>query len=196
MTWAAADPGSSVNACAIAAIDVTRAGLWAPCYLAEQSGIQGHPLDLRNVLVPHARALRALGCGSWKTDGFALHDVQHAGWDAGLHTEVEGHDLWERWRDLRAVVARGLWSLAPHPRLPREQWPLLDVLAGQLATVLEKIVGNHRTIVLPTVGTSHGDLASAYARAFHHAKAGNWTPDVDDSRGRVEADDGIRYAEY
>lgn len=190
MTWAAVDPGASVNAAAVVALAVSPGGIWAPAYLWEQSGTRGHPLDLRRILVPHACAVRDLGAGSWMTDAFALHDATHAGWEGGIGTVVEGGDMRERWRDLLAIVARHQLSLAPHPRLPREQWPLLEVLAGQLATVLAK----GRTIEIPTVGASHGDLASAFARAFHHAHAADWTP-ADEPRDRCEADDGIRYGE-
>lgn len=190
------DPGASKNALAIVAVGVTSDGLWVPVYLFEMSGRTGCPLDLRNVLVPHARTLRALGCTSWLSDGWALHDVVHAGYEGGLYTAPPpGGDLWEQWRHAMAIAARGRWSLAPHARLPREQWPLLDVLAEQLGTVLEALRGGRRTIEVREVGASHGDLAVAYARALLHARAADYVPDTG-PRPRVEVDPGLPMANW
>jgi len=194
MTWAACDPGASQNAAAVVGLAVSPGGIWAPVYLWEQSGTRGHPLDLRRILVPHARAVRELGAASWMTDAFALHDATHAGWEGGIATVVEGGEMLERWRDLLAIIARSQLSLAPHPRLTREQWPLLEVLGEQLATVREVSRGGRRTIEIPTVGASHGDLASAFARAFHHAKAADYVLD-DLPRPIPSADDGMQYAD-
>lgn len=171
MPFGAVDPGASRNACGIACIDRAPSGIWAPLYLAEEQGQPGRPLDVRNVLVPHGRALRALGCESWATDGWSQHDVHHASIDAGLSCVVVGGHLWEQWRHIMTISARDQWSLSPHVRMPREQWPKLDALAEQLSTVLEKFANGERTVVIPEVGTSHGDLATAFARCFLHARA-------------------------
>lgn len=174
MPWAAVDPGASRNACAVAGIDRNAAGMWGPIYLAEIRGERGRPLDLRNVLVPHARAVRVLGCRAWLTDAFAKHDVHHAGLDAGIAMLESSGDLWDQWRHLMAVVSRRKHALAPSKRLPEEQHHLLDVLVEQLATVREGFEGGRRRIIIPEVGTSHGDLATAYARAFLHARAADF----------------------
>jgi len=169
--YGAADAGASRNALAIAAIARDRAGVWCPLYLAEEQGAKGRPLDVRNVLVPHARALRAIGCEWWAVDSWAQHDVHHASIEAGIGMQVVGGPLWDQWRHIMAIASRERLSLAPHERLPREQWPMLDALAEQLATVREKFANGARTIEIPEVGTSHGDLATAFARAFLAARA-------------------------
>jgi hypothetical protein len=125
-------------------------------------------LDLRNELVPIARELRALGCASWATDGWAPHDVQHAGSDGGLSTVQATSKLAEQWRHLLAICARGKHALGPSRRIPEE---MLEELASQLGMVREVFENGHRTIKIPEVGGLHGDLASAYARAFWHARA-------------------------
>lgn len=187
--WAALDPGASVNALAVAAVARTPAGVWVPVYLAEESGASGRPLDLRNVLVPHASALRAIGCSAWLSDGWAAHDVIHAGREGGLATlPPTGGELWEQWRHSMALAARGAWSFAPHRRLAREQWPLLDVLTEQLATVLESLRAGRRTVLVPEVGASHGDLAVAFNRALLHARAADVQDDDHGPRERAAPD--------
>ena len=196
MPFAAIDAGAAVNALAIAAVDVTPAGIWVPVYLAEESGQRGRPLDLRHVLVPHARALHAIGCTSWLPDAWALHDVHHAGLEGGIHTlPPVGGELWDQWRHSMALAARGLWSFAPHRRLPRVQWPLLEVLAEQLGTVLEAFRGGRRTVEVPEVGTSHGDLAVAFNRALLAARASDDAQD-ESPRERVEIDRGMAMARF
>lgn len=187
MIFGAVDAGASVNACAVAAIARDATGLWCPIYLAEEQGRRGNPLDVRHVLVPHAAALRALGCESWASDGWAHHDVHHAGIEAGIGTHVVGGTLWEQWRHVMAVAARDRLGLAPHDRLPREHWPMLERLADQLVTVREKFANGQRTIDIPEVGTSHGDLATAFARAFLWARAADQEPDEARRPRRFEA---------
>lgn len=152
-------------------IERDAAGLWSPIYLREFRPPPGCPLDLRNILVPVARELRALGCESWASDGFAPHDVLHAGLDGGLSTVYVGSDLLEQWRHILAISARGQHALGSSPRIADED---LDALASQLGTVEEIFANGRRTIRIPEVGTSHGDLASAYSRAFWHAKAADF----------------------
>lgn len=171
MPWAGIDPGAARNSLAATAIDRDARGLWAPIYLREVRPPPGRPLDLRNDLVPIARELRALGCESWASDGFAPHDVLHAGLDGGLSTVYCGSDVLEQWRHLLAIAARGQHALGPSPRIAPDD---VDALASQLATVEEVFVNGRRTIRIPEVGTSHGDLASAYGRAFWHARAADY----------------------
>lgn len=168
MPWAAIDPGASRNACGIVAIDRDSAGNWAPIYLREIRPSPGRPLDLRNLLIEPARELRALGCESWATDGWAAHDVMHAGIDGGLSTVQTTSNLPEQWRHLLAVCARGTHALGPSVRVSDE---MLLELASQLAMVQEVFENGRRTVRIPEVGGLHGDLASAYARAFWHARA-------------------------
>ncbi len=168
MPWAAIDPGASRNACGVVAIDRDRAGNWAPIYLRELRPQPGRPLDLRNELVPIARELRALGCMSWATDGWAPHDVQHAGADGGIGTVQATSKLSEQWRHLLAICARGRHALGPSRHVSEE---MLEELASQLGMVRETFESGHRTIKIAEVGGLHGDLASAYARAYWHARA-------------------------
>jgi hypothetical protein len=168
MPWAAIDPGASRNACAIAAIDRDRRGRWAPIYLRQIIPEPGRPLDLRNLLVPVARELRALGCSSWATDGWAAHDVLHAGADGGIATVQATSDLPEQWRHVLAICARDQHALGPSRRVSLED---LDALAEQLGLVHEVFANGRKTIKIQEAGRLHGDLASAYARAFWHARA-------------------------
>lgn len=191
--FAGIDPGASRNSVAVAVIGRDSAGSWAPVFLREVRPPPGRPLDLRNVLVPIAREVRALGCESWASDGFATHDVLHAGLDGGLSTVYVGPDLLEQWRHILAISARGQHALGPSPRVSADD---LDALAEQLATVEEVFTNGRRTVRIPEIGTSHGDLASAYSRAFWHAKAADYVePDTrrfDPSRygGRSRYDAG------
>lgn len=114
---------------------------------------------------------------TWATDGWAPHDVLHAGAEGGIGTVQATTNLPEQWRHLLAICARGQHALGPSPRIADE---LLEELASQLATVEEAFVNGKRTVRIPEVGTSHGDLASAYARAFWHARAA----DVDADRAK------------
>lgn len=172
-------------------------GRWAPVYLREIRPEPGRPLDLRNVLVPYAKEIRALGCETWATDGFAAHDVLHAGRDAGLQTIQCTTDLHAEWRHLLAVCARERHALGSSPLVPDET---LAELAAQLGTVEEVFMNGRRTVRIPEVGTSHGDLATAYARAFWHASAADAdfvsTVKVDVSRlgGRSRYDTSRRAA--
>lgn len=171
MPWAAIDPGASRNACGVVAIDRDRRGMWAPIYLRELRPEPGRPLDLRNELVPIARELRALGCESWATDGWAPHDVLHAGAEGGLATVQATSKLSEQWRHLLAICARGQHALGTSRRVADEE---LEELASQLGMVREVFENGHRTIKIAEVGGLHGDLASAYARAFWHARAADY----------------------
>jgi hypothetical protein len=173
MPWAAIDPGASRNACGVVAIDRDRRGMWAPIYLRELRPEPGRPLDLRNELVPIARELRALGCESWATDGWAPHDVLHAGIDGGIATVQTTSKLSEQWRHLLAICARGQHALGASKRVADEE---LEELASQLGMVREVFENGHRTIKIAEVGGLHGDLASAYARAFWHARAADYRP--------------------
>ena len=74
----------------------------------------------------------------------------------------------EHWRHLIAVCARGLHALGPSTRVAPEQ---IEELAAQLAAVQEAFENGRRVIRIPEVGGLHGDLATAYARAFWHARA-------------------------
>lgn len=172
MPWAAIDPGASRNACGVAAIDRDKRGRWAPIYLRQIIPDPGRPLDLRNLLVPIARELRALGCSSWATDGWAAHDVLHAGADGGIATVQATSDLPEQWRHLLAICARDQHALGPSRRVSTED---LDALAEQLGLVHEVFSNGRKTIKIQEVGRLHGDLASAYARAFWHARAADMT---------------------
>jgi hypothetical protein len=156
---------------AVAVIERDRAGSWAPLFLKEVRPPPGYPLDLRNVLIPIAREVRTLGCESWASDGFAPHDVMHAGLDGGLSTAYVGSDLLEQWRHLLAISARGQHALGPSPRIADDD---LEALASQLGTVEEVFVNGRRTVRIQEIGSSHGDLASAYSRAFWHAKAADY----------------------
>lgn len=175
MPWVGLDPGATRNAVGVAAIDRDRHGMWAPVFLKELRPTPGVPIDLRHALVPIARELVALGCESWASDGFATHDVLHAGLDAGISTVYVGSDLLEQWRHLLAISARGQHALGPSPRIAVDD---LDALVEQLGTVEEIFSNGRRTIRIPEVGTSHGDLASAYGRAFWHAKAADYVEPV------------------
>jgi hypothetical protein len=185
MPWAAIDPGASRNACGVVAIDRDRRGMWAPIYLRELRPEPGRPLDLRNELVPIARELRALGCESWATDGWAPHDVLHAGIDGGIATVQTTSKLSEQWRHLLAICARGQHALGASKRVADEE---LEELASQLGMVREVFENGHRTIKIAEVGGLHGDLASAYARAFWHARAADFkaAPPAPRPRGRSE----------
>ena len=174
MPWAAIDPGASRNACGIVAIDRDRRGMWAPIYLRELRPKPGRPLDLRNELVPIAAELRALGCASWATDGWAAHDVQHAGNEAGLATVQATSDLIEHWRHLLAICARDQHALGTSARVSTEA---LEELAAQLGLVRDVVINGHRTVRIDQVGDLHGDLASAYSRAFWHARAADYRPE-------------------
>lgn len=176
MPWAGVDPGASRNALAVAVIDRDRRGRWAPIYLRElRPPPTGMPLDIRNELVPIAREVRALGCSSWASDGWAKHDVLHAGADGGLAFVPAEKDSPEHWRHIIAICARGLHALGPSRRVPQEQ---IDELVSQLAAVQEAFENGRRVIRIPEVGGLHGDLATAYARAFWHAKAGDFGLDA------------------
>lgn len=168
MPWAGVDPGASRNALAVAVVDRDRRGHWAPVYLRELRPRPGVPLDIRNELVPIAREVRALGCASWASDGWAKHDVLHAGLEGGLSFVPAEKDAPEHWRHLIAICARGLHALGPSSLVPQEQ---IDELASQLAAVQEAFENGHRVIRIPEVGGLHGDLATAYARALWHARA-------------------------
>lgn len=173
MPWAGVDPGASRNACAVAAIDRDALGRWGPIYLRElRPPRQGWPLDIRNELVPLAREVRALGCASWASDGWAVHDVLHAGMDGGLSFVPAEKDSAEHWRHLLAICARDLHALGPSPLVSQE---MLDELVEQLAAVQEAYDNGRRVIRIPEVGGLHGDLATAYARAFWHARAADYT---------------------
>lgn len=185
MPWCGVDPGASRNALAVAVIDRDRRGLWAPIYLREIRPKRGRPLDIRNDLVPIGREVRALGCESWATDQWAHHDVLHAGDDAGLATVRAEKDSAEHWRHLIAVCARELHALGPSRRVTAEQ---LEELEAQLAKVQEVFENGGRTIRIPEIGGLHGDLATAYARAFWHARAADFkaAPPAPRPRGRSE----------
>ena len=185
MPWAAIDPGASRNACGVVAIDRDRRGMWAPIYLRELRPKPGRPLDLRNELVPIASELRLLGCESWATDGWAPHDVLHAGNDGGIATVQATSKLPEQWRHLLAICARGQHAIGPSRRVADED---LEELVSQLGMVREVFENGHKTIKIVEVGGLHGDLASAYARAFWHARAADYEPTAyaERHRGRSE----------
>lgn len=177
MPWAGVDPGASRNALAVAVIDRDRFGMWAPIYLRELRPRPGMPLDIRNELVPIAIQVRALGCASWASDGWAKHDVLHAGIDGGLSFAQAEKDSPEHWRHLLAVCSRGLHALGPSDRVATED---LEELLSQLAAVQESFENGRKVIRIPEVGGLHGDLATAYARAYWHARAADFVEIVDE----------------
>lgn len=177
MPWAGVDPGASRNALAVAVIDRDLLGRWAPIYLRELRPRPGLPLDIRNELVPIAIEVRSLGCASWASDGWAKHDVIHAGMDGGLSFVQSEKDSPEHWRHLLAVCSRGLHALGPSERVATED---LEELLSQLAAVQEAFENGRKTIRIPEVGGLHGDLATAYARAYWHARAADFVDAIED----------------
>lgn len=177
MIFAAADPGSTRNACAVAAVARSRSGIWIPVYLREWIPTPGAPLDLRLRVLPEACAdLMALGCARLATDAHASADVRLACKDAGMAVVFATSDAREHWRHVAAVIGRRQLSLAPTGlrRAKGPPWPDEDdlkELRAQLGRVRRELVADGWRITIPEVGGLHGDEAVALARSLWLAKA-------------------------
>jgi hypothetical protein len=189
--FAAIDPGSTRNSCALAVVGQNRAGLWLPLALREWIPAPGVPLDLRLAVLPEAASIvRAWGCEAWATDSFASADARIVSSEAGLRVVFVDADAWEQWRHAFAVVNREQVSLAATGRAELPSAEILARLRSQLATVKRTPgSGGRWQITLPEVEGAHGDLAVAFARALWLAKAGDPPPTVAAAprpRGRSE----------
>lgn len=166
---AAIDPGTSQNSFALA-IGEERGGVWRPVYLREWRGSPGAPLDLRLKEGPAAaRIVRDHGLDSWATDIHGWSDIQLVSKEHDLSPELDNHPLDATFQHSRRVLHEermSLWSDDPE----------LDELCAQLEEemrgVIEKRSGGKVTIVMPTEGRRHADLARAWIRCLWHARAG------------------------
>jgi hypothetical protein len=198
---AALDPGSTRNACALAVMGETGAGIWLPLYLREWVPAPGAPLDLRLRVLPEAATdVLALGCGAWATDAHTPAEVRIVSAELGLGVVFATSDVREHWRHLTAVLARRRFSLLPtglrRPAGP--PWPDGEALAelrAQLGRVRREFVADGWRITIPEVGGLHGDLAVATARALWLARAADVPPD-DTPRQRITGHDGMPMAEF
>lgn len=189
--FAAIDPGSTRNSCALAVVGKSRAGVWLPLALREWIPAPGAPLDLRLVVLPEAAAIaRRWGCDAWATDSFAPGETRIVSAEAGLRVEFVTSDAWDQWRHVFAAMNRGQVALATTGRPELPDGPTLDRLRSQLATV-RRTPGSAGKwqVTLPEVEGAHGDLAIAFARALWLAKAADPPPVVSAEprpRGRSE----------
>jgi hypothetical protein len=170
--FAALDPGSRRNACALAIVRRIDVGssrrFWQPVVLREWIPTPGRPLDLREVVLPEAaRLCQALGVVRWVSDAHALTDVEIVGAEHGISTRcrAEGDAHEAEYRPVRDALHRGecpLTGCHGASELVR-QLRLVRSVAGQLG---------HTRIVVADDGPLHGDLQRAYVSACADAGAG------------------------
>lgn len=173
--FAAIDPGSTRNSCALAVVGRSKAGVWIPLALREWIPSPGNPIDLRLVVLPEAADIaRSWGCEAWATDSFAPGEVRIVSAEKGLGVSFVTSDAWDQWRHAFAAMNRGQVSLACSGRTDLPDRETLDRLRAQLATV-KRAPGSAGKwqVTLPEVEGAHGDLAIAFARALWLAKAGD-----------------------
>lgn len=188
MRVAALDPASSKNACALAILGRTTAGIWVPLHLREWIPTPGEPLDLRLKVLPEAaRDMKALGVTRWATDPHASTEVLLVSREHGIQYVQATSNVREHWRHLASVLARRQLALAPTGLQRRDgpSWPdaeTLRDLRSQLGRVKREFIDDGWRVTIPEVGGLHGDLGVAVARALWLAKAGDVAPRPDTRR--------------
>jgi hypothetical protein len=181
--YCAADPGTTTNAFAFAAVEriLSHSGraLWVIRYLQSWQGRPGKPLDVRNVQGPECcRLAWRFGCDSILTDAHEHAAMVNAGmswmgddrWKPTISMPLDAGDLSVITSDLRTVLHDSTGCRVFFGDEIDDA--TRDEVGKQLASVTYKGDGGKIKIVWPTEGTGHGDEARAVVRALRHGRAG------------------------
>jgi hypothetical protein len=165
----AIDTGAKRNPSALGIVErVEHRGRWQwrPIYLDTWRRAKGAPpLDLRCVVLPEmARIVQRYGCHpAWWSDGWGGDAVELVGTEHGIATVYVSTST--AYRDIYEPVDRAM-SLATGPAIALNGCANIEAAVAQLRSLRK---GPGQSVIVPEVGTDHGDLGQVLCRALAHA---------------------------